>query len=153
MKVRRLSAFARRSLDVSITALWMASAVGHAWLLAAKWGQMSGGQALILVLAIVSSLFFMWLSRSLWARPERLLVVALLVCLAHVPLGAVDQPGVELLPAVVAALGLIALGGLRSFQSSGAGLLSPEPAPVTGVDPPIPLGLGFSHFSRPPPML
>jgi hypothetical protein len=84
------------------------------------------------------------------ARPQRALIVALLVCIAHMPAGVTDDTG-ALLPAIVAALGVFALLGLSMSPSlSVTSLETSFPGGSGDADPPSP-GLAFALFSRPPP--
>jgi hypothetical protein len=151
MNVRRLVLFARRLCDVIGITMWVGSALGHAWLLAARWGEGSVGELLMLAIAVVSSLVFAWLSRELMARPQRALIVALLVCIAHMPVGVSDDSG-ALLPAIVAALGVFALLGLSAPPSLRVDALATSLPGGSGIADPPPPGLAFALFSRPPPM-
>ncbi|MBN1477814.1 hypothetical protein JXA47_13760 [Candidatus Sumerlaeota bacterium] len=150
MNVRRLALFARHLCDVAGITMWVGSAIGHAWLLAARWGEGTLGEQLMLVIAVLSSLVFAWLSRELMARPQRALIVALLVCIAHMPLGVTDDTG-TLLPAIVAALSVFALLGLSAPPSLRADLFATSLPGGSGVaDPPSP-ELAFALLCRPPP--
>ncbi len=77
----------QRMVCLATTGLWLASAVGHAWLLIARRGDLSLSQALALVLATVASLLLARLQRTMFRSPVWALIFTLLVVLAHAPGG------------------------------------------------------------------
>lgn len=150
VKARRIIPLLRRLGDAAFITMWLGSAIGHAWLLATEWGEISGGAAVSLLVAIVSSLFFAWISRGILARPERILIVTLLVCFAHMPTDTAVEPW-SLVPAVVAVLGIV---GSLGLGESRVGVSVPHFSGVTLSLPssePQSRALGFDLLCRPPP--
>jgi hypothetical protein len=151
VKARRQSASLALLCDASFVAFWLASAVGHAWLLWARWGALTPWQVFLLGVAVVSSLALAPCGRWMRARPARLLIVILLVCLAHVPAEAITDSALALLPTVVAVLSLAALGVNETRRrlpvTPRAVLVDIDPDLLSAKSPP----LCFALFRRPPP--
>ena len=134
-------------------ALWISLALGHAWLLLSRWGQLGTGQALLLALAIPASLALWRWSHVFFSTPTRALIVVLLVLVAHAP---GDLPAVEAATAALLAFVICHLWALgRAARPEAAAHLSPTGGLAIPARPPVPPTphMAFALFSRPPPVL
>lgn len=150
MTFRRSTRRLSRLAEHGVRALWLASAAGHAAILAATWSRLSGTEALMLLVATVASAAFVPLSRWICERPLRLLVIALLVLMVHVPAEGPIEVAMALAPVLLVAWVACAPAGL--------GLVCPAPAgwgftASPSLHRPAAPSLGVALRRRPPPLL
>lgn len=149
--IRRALASLARPCDFLFAVVWLGSAAGHGWLLWDRWGGLTPLQAATISLAVLCSLALVPLSHWMCARPERLLAVALLVCVAHVPADSVAAQAIQIVPVLAAIFGIavpIALGGPLSLGTQADLGLAHLPS---GHARARALPLPFSLLRRPPP--
>lgn len=139
--------------DIALVLMWLASAVGHAWLLGDRWANLTLWQAALTGLGVVLSLALAHWTPRLRSKPMCLLIVALLVCLAHAPNGDLIDPLIQATPALVTALGLLALSELGSLRRSLIFAAIDLGQPLPGAQSLAPRWISLSLFSRPPPQI